>query len=311
MINFTSINEKRELTPSTFIEFCHKKLNTSPFMIKENLQAWLKEDMPLGDITLSCLKENACHGFYIIAKEPLTLCGLEFMAETFRLAGFIGTLSSAYEDGQRVEEGQKVLEGQGSLHAILMAERTSLNLSCHLSGIATHTRRFVDLIHSIFDQKTPTLLDTRKTTPGLKVFEKYATRVGGARNHRYALSSGAMLKENHLRAFSSIKEPVQSLQTSLPLLSKIEVEVTNLEEFKEAMEAGAHVIMLDHFTPSNVKEALALKKTFQKEVEIEISGNLTEENLMKYQGLEIDYVSTGALIHQSRWSDMSLQVLKN
>ena len=291
-----------------FKDFCLIKLGVSPSQVRNTLQLFLEEDVGLGDTTVLTLPFLKKASFSLIAKKPFRVCGLPLTAEVFSLACDKDlSLKTIVEEGSDVKAGDIILSGEGSYAGLLLGERTGLNLASHLSGIATHTHNFATLKERILGT-SPRLLDTRKTTPGLKLYEKYAVRTGGAYNHRYSLSSGAMLKENHLRSTSQLKTCLENTLVRVPLLTKVEVEVSNITEFKQALETTVDVIMLDNFSLDMIKEALALKEKSSHPAKIEVSGNITEESLSTLVGLDIDFISSGALIHQSRWVDMSLQI---
>jgi nicotinate-nucleotide pyrophosphorylase (carboxylating) len=310
------INPQQEIPATLFEQFCISKLGMNSQKVSNQLQNWLEEDFSNGDVSLwaSEWSKNQAEAF-IVAKQDFILCGLPLMVHIFSLAS--GSLSTSFfsdfEDGNQIKKGQTILKIVGTAGALLLAERSSLNLASHLSGIATQTHNVKQKMFEIAKNHNlkllPELLETRKTTPGLRSLEKYATRTGGAKNHRHALDTGAMLKENHLRMSESISYAIETLVKNAPILTKIEVEVSNLVEFEEALKSNkADVIMLDNFKADEVKITIQQRNLFNSNIKIELSGNLDEKNLEEILMLEVDYMSMGALIHKSKWVDMSLQL---
>jgi nicotinate-nucleotide pyrophosphorylase (carboxylating) len=308
-----SLPARQRFAPE-FSSWCASALGVSPRSVRRKLEDWLAEDHGSGCVTLwagDLIAQNRFGAAVIVAKQEFVLSGLALMTEVFRLVsdGQVRVFSDL-EDGARVAKGDVVFAAYGNAPALLLGERTALNLGSHLSGVSTQTARSVSLLDeasSRVGKAAPTLLETRKTTPGLRVFEKYATRVGGARNHRHGLDSGAMLKENHLRAAGDISRAVQALKKTLPVLTKIEVEVANLSEFDIALEQGADVIMLDNFKPADVVEAVRRRGKNAPGVLLEVSGNLDARDPSELVSFGVDYVSMGALVHKAHWVDMSLQ----
>lgn len=290
------------------------RFGVSPQRIERDIDAWLEEDAGGGDLSQwTQLRPSVRMRLQIVAKQEFVLCGLPLMAAVFyRAHGAVPLfLQSSFQDGQRVKRGDVVLSGEGDARCLLLGERVALNLSARLSGIATKSANMKLLVENAAAQANctpPQLLETRKTTPGLRLYEKYATRLAGVRNHRHSLDTGLMLKENHLRSFGGIESALESALKNAPILTKIEVEVTNLDEFRQALAGGADVIMLDNFSLADVQRAVAERFTCGRRVALEVSGNLTEENIAAVAKLGIDYLSSGALIHQATWVDMSQQL---
>ena len=296
-----------------FKNFCLCSLGALPSEIRSDLITFLKEDLGLGDLTARVLDTPKPARFELWAKSSnMVLCGLPLFFETLNLAcdGDF-TFESLFKDSDQTSKAP-MLTARGSTgsaaQGLLIGERTALNLLSHLSGVATKTKTFLDLKNKILGPN-PILLDTRKNTPGLRRYEKYAVRAGGAQNHRMNLGTGAMLKENHLRLLGFSNLP--HLSRPLPLLSHLEVEVSTLEELSIALSSPVDVIMLDNFLDSDLKLALKMISSFDGNIKIEVSGNLTEERLSSLKGLDIDYISSGALVHQSTWVDLSLQIYEN
>ena len=207
------------------------------------------------------------------------------------------------KDGDRVKKGQLLAEVTGDMRAILSGERTALNFLGRMSGIATYSRAVADLLEGTETK----LLDTRKTTPTLRVFEKYAVTAGGGNNHRFNLSDGVLLKDNHIGAAGGVKEAIAAARAYAPFVRKIEIEVETIAQLKDALEAGADIVMLDNMDMDTLKEAVALAKG---RAETEISGNVTKENAARYAALGVNYISSGALTHSAPALDVSLKHLK-
>ncbi|WP_185747703.1 carboxylating nicotinate-nucleotide diphosphorylase [Thermus amyloliquefaciens] len=270
----------------------------------DTLKAWLLEDLGHGDLTTRLtVPEDLVGQAVILAKERGVMAGLPVAREVFALADARITFTPLVEEGMRVEPGQEVARLEGPLRGILAGERLALNLLQRLSGIATLTRAYVEALKGTKTQ----VLDTRKTTPGLRALEKYAVRVGGGRNHRFGLFDGILLKENHIRAAGGVAEAVRRAKAGAPHHLKVEVEVTNLAELAEALEAGADLILLDNFPLEDLREAV---RRVGGRVPLEASGNMTLERARKAAEAGVDYVSVGALTHSAKALDLSLLVVK-
>ena len=264
----------------------------------------LKEDIPWEDVSANSVVPEGVRGHaQLLAKADGVLAGLGVFARTFALLDDEVQVVFHKKDGDEVKKGELVAEVTGDMRAILSGERTALNFLQRMSGIATYTRRAVKLLEG---SKTK-LVDTRKTTPGLRAFEKYAVGVGGGGNHRFNLSDGVLLKDNHIGAAGGVKEAIEAAKRYAPFVRKIEIEVETIEQLKEALAAGADIVMLDNMSPELLKEALKLTKG---RVETEISGNVTAENVKLYASLGADYISSGALTHSAPILDLSLKNLK-
>ncbi len=264
----------------------------------------LREDIPWEDVSANAVVPAGAKGrAELIAKASGVLAGLNVFARTFALLDSNAEVKFYKNEGDEVGKGELVAEVAGDMRAILSGERTALNFLQRMSGIATYTRRAVRLLSG---SKTK-LVDTRKTTPLLRSFEKYAVRVGGAGNHRFNLSDGVLLKDNHIGAAGGVKEAIAAAKNYAPFVRKIEIEVETIEQLKEALEAGADIVMLDNMPPDMLKEALSLAKG---RAETEISGNVTEENIRVYAELGADYISSGALTHSAPILDLSLKNLR-
>lgn len=274
------------------------KLNADPYILSA-----LREDLTSEDVTTNAVMPNQCLGEVdLICKEDGIVCGLDVFARVFDLIDREVEVTIFVKDGDAVKAGEQMAKVRGDIRALLTGERTALNYLQRMSGIATYTHSIVKLLEGSGIR----LLDTRKTTPNNRIFEKYAVRIGGGQNHRYNLTDGVLLKDNHIGAAGSVKKAVQMAKEYAPFVRKIEVEAENMDMVKEAVEAGADIIMLDNMTPEVMEEAVAW---IDHRAEIEISGNITKENIEKIKGLGVDYVSSGALTHSAPILDISLKNL--
>ena len=266
------------------------------------LQA-LEEDITSEDITTNAVMRTHQLGtVQLICKQDGVIAGLEVFARTFQLLDPEVTITFYVNDGNYVTNQQVLADVTGDIRVLLSGERTALNYLQRMSGIATYTRSIADLLKG---SKTK-LLDTRKTTPTMRVFEKYAVKVGGGYNHRYNLSDGILLKDNHIGAAGGVKEAIAMAKEYAPFVRKIEVEVETMEMVKEAVEAGADIIMLDNMTPEMMKEAVSY---INGRAETECSGNVTKENVARLVDIGVDYISSGALTHSAPILDISLKNL--
>ena len=272
--------------------------------LEEALRAWLREDLGQGDLTsLLVVPEDIEGEAVILAKEGGVLAGLWVAERVFALADPRTAFAPLVAEGARVAEGTEVGRGRGPVRGILAGERLALNLLQRLSGIATLTRAYVEALAGTKAQ----ILDTRKTTPGLRALEKYAVRVGGGRNHRYGLFDGILIKENHVRAAGGVGEAVRRAKARAPHYLKVEVEVRDLAELEEALEAGADLILLDNFPLEALREAV---RRVGGRVPLEASGNMTLERAKAAAEAGVDYVSVGALTHSAKALDLSLLVVR-
>jgi nicotinate-nucleotide pyrophosphorylase (carboxylating) len=279
-----------------------------PFLVLDQLlQSWLLEDIGRGDrTTQSLLSQNGTIGqAKWVAKAPGIIAGLPVAARVFELlnhkVGFVAVKS----EGAKCEPGEVVAEINGALDALLMGERVALNLAMRLSGIATLTNIYVEKIADL-----PTkFVDTRKTTPGLRILEKYATAVGGAINHRMGLDDAVMIKDNHIAAAGGIGKAVSRIRSQIPYPLTIEVETETLEQVQEALEYQADIIMLDNMPLTIMAEAVGLIREQDSRVKIEASGNVTLETILAIAETGVDYISSSAPITQSRWLDLSMRMI--
>ncbi|SFD99526.1 nicotinate-nucleotide pyrophosphorylase [carboxylating] [Peptostreptococcaceae bacterium pGA-8] len=275
------------------------KLNIDPLLLSA-----LREDISNEDISACSVVGTSQKGTAdLICKENGVLCGIDIFFRIFTLLDSGFSFTGFFSDGDAVHKGDVIAEIKGNLIALLSGERTALNYLQRMSGIATYTNKTVALLGS---SKTK-LLDTRKTTPNNRIFEKYAAKIGGAQNHRYNLSDAIMLKDNHISAAGSIASAVEKARRYGSFVNKIEVETENLEMVKEALEAGADIIMLDNMPIEMMKSAI---KMINNRALIEISGNVNEETLPSLANLGADYISMGALTHSAPILDFSLKSLK-
>ena len=264
------------------------------------LQA-LKEDIPFGDISADAVLPQAVKGSVdLISKQSGVIAGLKVFARVFELIDDDIDIEFMVTDGDFVCSGQRLAALKGDLHSLLSGERTALNYLQHMSGIATYTRSLANLLEG----SNIKLLDTRKTTPCNRIFEKYAVRIGGGYNHRFSLSDGVMLKDNHIAAAGGIKKAVEMAKSAAPFVRKIEVEVETLDMVKEAIEAEADIIMLDNMDYETMKEALQI---IDGKAETECSGNITAENIAQLADLGVNYISSGAITHSAPILDISMK----
>lgn len=260
----------------------------------------LEEDWGHGDWTTDiCIPSERQAAAKIIAKEDIIACGLDVARAVFFKVDPDLKVQLYAASGDSVNDRSTLIEISGRARSILKAERVALNLMGRMCGIATLTREFTSAISPYKAQ----LLDTRKTTPGLRILEKSATVVGGARNHRFGLCDGVIVKENHIRAAGGISAAVERLLESLPPTLKIEVETTNHDEVKEALSAGADIIMLDNMSPADMKAAVDF---VDGRALLEASGNVRLNNIKEVAATGVDFISTSSIIHSARWSDLSL-----
>ena len=263
----------------------------------------LQEDISSEDVTTNAVMRNRKQGeVQLICKQDGIIAGLGVFERGFKLLDETTEVEFYAEDGDEVKNKQLLGVIRGDIRVLLSGERTALNYLQRMSGIATYTHQIAELLKGTKIK----LLDTRKTTPNMRIFEKYAVKVGGGYNHRYNLSDGILLKDNHIGAAGSVKKAVEMAKEYAPFVRKIEIETENLEMVKEAVEAGADIIMLDNMTPEVMKEAV---KLIDGRAETECSGNVTKENIERLVEVGVDYISSGALTHSSPILDLSLKNL--
>ncbi len=268
------------------------------------IRAALREDMPFGDVSCDAVVDGPRRAqVRLIAKQDGVICGLDVFERTFQLLDASAFFAADVQEGDGVRCGQDLGAVEGDVRALLSAERVALNFLQRMSGIATHARAMAALL----DGTGIRLVDTRKTTPGLRVLEKEAVRVGGAGNHRFCLSDGVMLKDNHLDAAGGIMAAVAAARERAPFVRKVEVEVETLEQVAEAVEAGADIVMLDNMDRDAMAAAVRL---IDGRAEVEVSGNVDERRVAELVDLGVDYVSSGALTHSSPILDLSLKHLR-
>lgn len=274
------------------------KVNIEPLILSA-----LAEDIPNEDITTHAIMPQARQGeVQLICKQDGVIAGLQVFQRVFQLLDGNMQITFYCQDGDAVQKGQLLAVLCGDIRALLSGERTALNYLQHMSGIATYTHSVACLLSG---SKTR-LLDTRKTTPNMRIFEKYAVKVGGGYNHRFNLSDGILLKDNHIDAAGGIKKAVAMARAYAPFVRKIEVETETLAMVQEALDAGADIIMLDNMTPEMMQEAIAL---INGRAETECSGNITRENISRLAEIGVDYISSGALTHSAPILDISLKHL--
>ena len=263
----------------------------------------LEEDITSEDVSTNAVMPTKVQGTVdLIAKEDGVIAGMDVYARVFKLLDEDTEIEMFCHDGDEVREGDLMAKVTGDIRVLLSGERVALNYLPRMSGIATYTRSVAKLLEG----SGVTLLDTRKTTPNCRVFEKYAVRVGGGCNHRYNLSDGVLLKDNHIGAAGSITKAIQMAKAYAPFVRKIEIETETLEQVAEAVEAGADIIMLDNMTPEVMKQAVAL---IDGRAQTECSGNITKENIARICEIGVDFVSSGALTHSAPILDISMKHL--
>ena len=263
----------------------------------------LQEDITSEDVSTNAVMRSAVKGTVdLIAKEDGIIAGLDVYARVFQILDEKTEISFNFKDGEAVKKGDLLGTVTGDIRVLLSGERVALNYLQRMSGIATYTKQ----VSKLLEGSKVTLLDTRKTTPNCRVFEKYAVRIGGGCNHRYNLSDGVLLKDNHIGAAGSVAKAVAMPKEYAPFVRKIEIEVETMEQVKEAVEAGADIIMLDNMTPEMMKEAVEL---IAGRAQTECSGNITKENIAKILETGVDFVSSGALTHSAPILDISMKNL--
>ena len=276
-----------------------RKLNADDLILQAR-----REDMPGEDVSTNAVMPGPCPGTVdLIAKQDGVIAGLDVFARVFTLLDENTEIEFLCRDGDPVKNGQKLAVLRGDIRVLLSGERVALNYLQRMSGIATYTRE----VAALLEGTGITLLDTRKTTPNNRVFEKYAVRVGGGANHRTNLSDGVLLKDNHIGAAGGVANAVRMAKAYAPFVRKIEVEVETLDQVREAVEAGADIIMLDNMSDDTMREAVAL---IGGRAKTECSGNVTRENIARLKGIGVDYVSSGALTHSAPILDLSMKHLR-
>lgn len=274
------------------------KLQADPLILSA-----LREDITSDDVSTNSIMRNAqCGTAELICKEDGVLCGIQIFERVFTLLDENTKVDFFAEDGKEVKKGELIARVTGDMRMILSGERTALNYLQRMSGIATYTRKSARLLEGTETK----LLDTRKTTPNNRIFEKYAVKTGGGSNHRYNLSDGVLLKDNHIGAAGGIRKAIEMAREYAPFVRKIEVETETLEMVYEAVEAKADIIMLDNMTHAQIAEAV---RYIDGRAEVEVSGNVTQENIAALTDLGVDYISSGALTHSAPILDLSLKNL--
>ena len=274
------------------------------FQMDESIRLALKEDITSEDISTNAVyKNDRLAEISLFSKEEGILAGIDVFKRVFELLDNSVEFTEYKKDGDNLLNKDLILKIRANVKTILSAERTALNYLQRMSGIATYTRKMLEAL----DDENIKLLDTRKTTPNMRIFEKYSVRVGGGYNHRYNLSDAIMLKDNHIDAAGSITEAIKLARDYSPFIKKIEIEVEDLKGVEEAVKAGADIIMLDNIDIETIKKAI---KIINKQAIIECSGNVDITNINRFKGLEIDYISSGAITHSAKILDLSLKNLR-
>lgn len=275
------------------------KLNVDPLILSA-----LREDITSEDVSAnSAMPQNKIGACELICKEDGIICGLQVFERVFKLLDEETKVELLKNDGDEVKKGEIIAKLEGDIKVMLCGERTALNYLQRMSGIATYTSKMASLLEGTKIK----LLDTRKTTPNNRIFEKYAVKTGGGRNHRLNLSDGVLLKDNHIGAAGSVEKAVKAAKEYAPFVRKIEVETETLNMVKEAVEAGADIIMLDNMSHDMMKKACEI---IDGRAQIEISGNVTKENIEKIRDLDVDFISSGALTHSAPILDVSLKNMR-
>jgi len=278
-----------------------KSWRMEQWALRDILERAFREDMPMGDITTDyTVPEDSVSKACLIAKQDGVIAGLGICMEAFRMLDPDVKLTPLVKEGDYVKKGEKLLFVEGKSRAMLKAERTALNLLQRLSGIASETRKYVEKVAG-YKAK---VVDTRKTTPGLRILEKYAVRVGGGTNHRFSLSDGVLIKDNHIKAAGGIKQAIEAVRKAIPHTVKIEVETETLEQVKEALDNGADIIMLDNMPPEIMEQAV---KMTEGRAVTEASGNVTLDNIQKVAASGVDIISVGAITHSVKAMDISMK----
>ena len=284
------------------LEEFRMKINTWHKNIDHLIEIALQEDIGTGDITTENLVDSEIRGHgVLIAREPLVVAGIDVARRVFEILDSEIKTESGFNDGDSVVNQEVVLSVEGRLRTLLVGERTALNFLQRLSGIATHVRSY---IKELEDQNIR-LVDTRKTAPGWRLLEKYAVRVGGANNHRMGLFDGVLIKDNHIEVCGGVKKAVNRIRNSISHLLKIEIEVSNLSQVDEALDAFVDVIMLDNMDIPQIKEAV---KVINGRAKVEVSGGVTKENLIELAKTGVDIISSGALTHSAGCVDISMRI---
>ena len=269
----------------------------------ELIKMALREDISSEDVTTNSVMPEAKMGEVdLICKQDGIICGIDIYERVFKILDELVNVEKYVKDGDAVKNGQLMAKVTGDIRVLLSGERVALNYLQRMSGIATYTNQVANLLKG----SNTVLLDTRKTTPNMRIFEKYAVKCGGGQNHRYNLSDGILLKDNHIGAAGSITKAIQMAKEYAPFVRKIEIETESLEQVKEAVEAGADIIMLDNMDVETMKEAV---KLIAGRAKTECSGNVTKENIKNIIDSGVDYVSSGALTHSAPILDISMKNL--
>jgi nicotinate-nucleotide pyrophosphorylase (carboxylating) len=271
------------------------------FSIDDIIMKSINEDAPFGDLTSEAIFSSESRSYArIISKGKGVIAGVNIAKRTFQILDKDLEFNSMINDGSPVNQGDVIANVSGNTIKMLLAERTALNLMQRLSGIATKTREIVNIVK---DYKIR-IVDTRKTTPGLRSIEKYAVRVGGGNNHRYCLSDGVLIKDNHIKAAGSIRNAVEKVRENIPHTSKVEVETETLEDVKEALDCGVEIIMLDNMSMDGMKKAVEL---IDKRALIEVSGNVSKDNVLDIAQIGVDIISMGSLTYSVEALDISMK----
>ncbi|MFN3921595.1 MAG: carboxylating nicotinate-nucleotide diphosphorylase [Caldimicrobium sp.] len=276
-----------------------------PWQVKEIVLKALKEDLPFGDKTTEMLIPSNFYGkAYFLAKSSLVICGEPIAEAVYKEIDPEVKITWHYPEGSEIKSFTKFGYVEGKVQSLLKGERVALNFLQHLSGIATKVR---EMVHKL--KNSALLLDTRKTLPGLKILQKYAVKIGGGKNHRFSLSDGILIKDNHIKALGGLEKTLNKIK-EIPHYLKVEIEIKSLKELNLLLESNAKVdiVLLDNFSLEDLKKAITLIKSKKPALEIEVSGGISEENLENYKELDINYISSGALTHSVKAVDISFKI---
>ncbi len=277
-----------------------------PLLYRTLVEEALREDLGHGDVTTASLVPGNLRGLGLLrAKQDLILCGIQVAEEVFQLVDEELAFIPLKKDGEEVIKGEVVAEVRGRVSSILQGERVALNFLQHLSGVATYTKKFVEKVKDL----PVKIIDTRKTLPGFRVLEKYAVLCGGGANHRFGLSDGVLIKDNHIKACGSVKRALKLAKEKLSHVYRIEIEVKNLEELAEALEAGAEAILLDNMDTRTLREAVRIARQKNPSVLLEASGGVTLENVREIAETGVDLISIGRLTHSAPAVDLNLKIV--
>ncbi len=277
-----------------------------PLLYRPLIENALKEDLGHGDVTTNNLVPEDLKGVGLLrAKQDLILCGIKVAEEVFRIVDSELLFTSFRKDGENIKRGEVIAEIRGKISSILKGERVALNFLQHLCGVATYTKKFVEKVQDL----PVKIIDTRKTLPGFRVLEKYAVLCGGGSNHRFGLSDGVLIKDNHIKACGSVKEALRRAKNTIPHVYRLEIEVKTLKELEEALEAGVDAVLLDNMDPPTLKKAVQIAQQKAPHILLEASGGVSLENVREIAETGVDLISIGRLTHSAPAADLNLKIV--